>query len=67
VANESEANEELKKIEESDEEEDKTVDKIQGAHVVRLDAEKDDNRELKRRLSKLQGIVRRQTLKGDAL
>ena len=34
---------------------------------MRLGAEKDDNKELKRRLTKLQGVVRRQTLKGDNL
>ena len=67
VGNESIAQEELKKIDESDEEEEKHVDQIEGAHNVRLIAEKEDNRELKRRLSKLTNVVRRQTLKGDNL
>ena len=40
-------------MEASDDEEAGHVQKIEGAHKVRLDAEKDDNRELKRRLSNL--------------
>ena len=43
------------------------MEKIEGAHQVRLVAEKEDNKELKRRLSKLTNVVRRQTLKGDNL
>lgn len=50
---ESKAKEELEKLDASDDEEAGHVQKIEGAHKVRLDAEKDDNRELKRRLSNL--------------
>ena len=45
--------EEIKQLEESDEEEKKDVEAIEGAHVTRLNAEKDDNENLKRRLSQM--------------
>ena len=47
-----------------DEDED-VVEKIEAAQNARLQAEKDDNMQLKRQVTSLQGAVRRATLKAD--
>lgn len=60
------ARKELEDIQESDDEEAKNVEKIEGAHIVRLNAEKDDNLQLKRRLSQVQNLVRRNSLRPGA-
>lgn len=56
---------ELNKLAESEDEDGEFVNKIEGAQNVRLQAEKDDNMQLKKQVTTLQGAVRRATMKLD--
>ena len=56
---------EINRLIESDNEDDEIVERIEGAHIVRLNAEKDDNQQLKKQVTSLQTNLRRATLRGN--
>ena len=65
LPNEEAIQAELEKIAESEDEDGEVVEKIEGAQNARLQAEKDDNMQLKKQVTSLQGAVRRATMKVD--